>query len=332
MNTPHLWIPCAKIVEPKRELSLVSRVQGYFKLTARDANGRVRRESALFRNLITNQGLNYLGGTGAWQQRCAVGTGSTAPNVTDTQLVSQIAVTSTVQSTNVGVQSTEPYFGWAERTFRFAEGAAAGNLTEVAVGISSGTPLPVFARELIRDSEGEPTTFTVLEDESLDVTYIIRQYPPLVDFEDTIAIAGVGDVDIVVRASSVATTGNAGWQMPSSNGAWVSSTGPGGSHLARETQTLGAITGMPSGASQNTTGSSSASYTNDNFYRDHTLTYGLNAGNFGSGIGSVAGAFGSGSGNGTGGFFQTAFNPRIPKDATKILTLTFRHSWARKTL
>lgn len=154
-------------------------VAGRYKLVATKLDGRTRVVADWFENLILENGLHqaviqphgYLGA-------CSVGTSSVEPNINQTTLGLRIATTTTIYSTVGGAQSTPPYFGWMRRTFRFATGTAAGTLAEVGVGWSADG---MFSRSLIKDSNGNPTTITILSDEILDVIYELRLYAPTND-------------------------------------------------------------------------------------------------------------------------------------------------------
>ena len=67
---------------------------------------------------------------------------------------------------------------------------------------------------------------------------------------------------------------------------------------------------------------STAAYTNGDLYRDGTITVPIDQGNAHA-FRSLMYAFGWCN-------YQIEFDPVIPKDSTKQLSLTFRHSWARR--
>lgn len=128
-------------------------------------------ESPWQKNLILDAGITRLLGTiGSVLQFISVGAGSTAPTVGQTQLVSKIAHTNRNSSFTHGYDSVDG-FGWTKFQVQFAQGAAAGNISELGVGWD-GTNL--WSRALVLDSEGNPTTITVLSDEFLTVIYELR--------------------------------------------------------------------------------------------------------------------------------------------------------------
>lgn len=327
-----IWVPRCKIIEPRRELTLVNnRLSGWFKMEAVKRNGQRRLLADWFPNLITDQGLDYIGSNSSMLARCAVGTGSTPPDVSDTTLGVEVAVTSTIQSNSTGNSGAPDYYGYREITYRFSQGAAAGNLSEVGVGSNIGSPMPVFSRALILDGEGSPTTITVQEDEYLDVTYQLRNYPVLTDEEDTVSL-NIGGTptnhDLTIRAAHAGVTDRWASGLGSHTGGCSTST----SGTAASTQafngSLGAITGQPSGTNAIVSSASLQSYTSNNHYRDTIYTWGLTAANLSGGISAFLLKLGAGGGWGA---YQFEIDPVLNKDNTKVLSLTFRHSWERYT-
>lgn len=319
-------------------------VAGKYKFEAfkQDANGieieGSRRVAAdWFDNLITNAGMDGLGTTYVTSLilACRVGTGSTPAAVTDTALVSQLAATTTINTVASGAASTAPYYGWLRRTFRFAAGIAAGNVSEVGIATTTTGGI-LFSRALIVDGGGTPITLTILSDELLDVVYEYRVYPPTADIAwGPLTISGTS-YSGVIRASNVTSLGTdpAAWVPHGFSGGgsgqglliWRTST----YGAAHATQTLGAVTtipagtGYPMGASTGagTTEFTASTYTPGNYYRDHTLRYDLNQGNVPGGIGSLY--FSTYMGQ-----WQLNFTPVVPKTASHRFTLSIRISWAR---
>jgi hypothetical protein len=332
-EAPRIWTRRPTILEPRRELILRAGLSGHFRLTVHKGDPARPRRVLDFDNLITTAGLDFIGGSTTYIERCAVGTGTNTPAITDTQLQTQIAATSTVMSTSTADEpSPGPYFGHATINFRFGQGVAAGNLTEIGVGKLSGTPVPLFSRARIVDDDGDPTTLTILSDEFLDVSYTLRIHPPTSDLVSTVVIGGL-TYDFTLRASNV--TNDNDW-LPGPTGTFGGAPFSTGSVIVYQTQTLGAITATPAGTSTADAASvTNAAYSNGNFYRDWTASWGLTGGNMGLGIGALKTIMGTGAlGVGRAGAFQMSFakNPggqTIPKDSTKIMSLTFRHSWDR---
>jgi hypothetical protein len=337
-TAPHLWTRRPVIIEPDREIVLPARMQGWFKIEAGKRDGRRRLLADWFPNLITNSGLNAIGTLDTWMQQARVGSGTNAPNVGDTGLQTQVATTGTdnLQARTRNAQPAEPYYGQCVTTYRFGEGVAAGNLAEVGIGANGGI---LFSRARILDGSGNPTTITVLADEFLDVTYALRLYPPIVDVADAIMLAG-NPYDYIIRAARVTdvsywgvlanNTLTAARQNGSLGLVWTQA-----ATASAHTAAIAAITSFPSGGtSSNSTTHTAQAYTNDNFYRDCLVIWGLNNGNLVGGINSIQWRTGQLVSPSTTAFgaYQMGFTPAIPKTNAQILTFSIRSSWARKTL
>ena len=149
-----------------------------FKLIARKASTEeITRETDWFKNIVLDTGLNRMS-VGTWIDRVRVGSGNSTPAASQTQLDNTIASTTTVLSGSDSITkqtTTSPYYAAAKRTYRFGEGVAAGNISEVGCGW--GTGLALWNRALVKDLNGNPTTITVLSDEFLDVIIEVRYYP-----------------------------------------------------------------------------------------------------------------------------------------------------------
>lgn len=301
------------------------RVAGYYHLEAIGLDGR-KRDLGTFPNLITNGGLDMLGGYGNEFAVCAVGSGNTAPSFTDTSLVSLVASTTNAIAASSTAQGSSPYFGTTTVTWQFATGAAAGNLSEVGIGTGATT---LYSRALILDGGGSPTTITILSSEALNVTYIMQQYVPLTDVTGSITLASIS-YGYTIRAANA-----------NSSTFWAKQFGlptppnlrP-GFQSAFATGTLGAITSQPGGTAFGDSGCSTASYTPGSFTLQSTANWDINHGNAPGGIGSmlITGGnqtTGGGSASWGAGQWQIAFSPVIPKDNTKVLSIVLNISWAR---
>lgn len=285
---------------------------GHYTLTATDALTGVTRELASFENLITDGGLNRLG-TGGIGDNVYVGSGSTAPANGNTSLVAQVASHGSY-SQSTGAAGSAPYYAWCRRTWRFAQGAAAGNLSEVGVGPAANT---LFSRALIKDSNGNPTTITVLSTEFLDVTYEFRIYAPASDITFNATIAGVSRA-CVLRAANVT-----GWSA-----ATVAASGFRLDQVYGQTAAdgdIGTVTQTPGGNSDQTGNVQMDSYSNNSYKRTGTINWGLNNANFGTGIKSIY--FGGADYQQIA--FQCSFTPPILKTNDKTLSLAVEVSWAR---
>lgn len=288
---------------------------GLFKFEAVKADGTRRLLSDWQPNLILNAGLNRMG-TGDFITYCQVGTGNTAPANSDTGLVARVAGTSTLQASSQGTNGGAPYYGYQQRTFRFAQGDAAGNLAEVGIGWGN-TGATLFSRALIKDSGGTPTTIVVQADEFLDVSYELRMYAPAADaVSSPIAISGT-DYTFTVRASNVTSTS---YWVPANQLVGLNAVGvfPGYAFNGA----IAAVTAAPSGVQGASTSFTPQTYSNNSLQRDMIAYWDLNAGNLSGGITAFLFATSIGA-------FQVGVSPAMTKSATKLLNLTTRVSWAR---
>jgi len=295
------------------------KVTGFFKLRAHKLDGSSRDLTGWFPNLVVDTGLNRIG-TGSYLSACHVGTSTTAPANSDTQVGGFLAGTSSVVADTYGAQGTAPYYGWRLKTYRFALGAVVGNVGSVAIATAAtdgGTTI-LFSRARVLDDLGAPTTVTVLADEILDVTYELRLYPPLSDTTHVGAsITGSGTHDITVRAANV--TAGINW------GGWLGAGitfSPRSSSATVYNGAIGAITGAPAGVSAQIGNGSMSAYSNNSLERAATFSMGLTAGNLAGGIRALYFETSLGA-------FQAEFSPAIAKDATKTLALVFKVAWAR---
>lgn len=294
------------------------RPQGYFKLST-----NLRGELGEFPNLILNTGLNLLATHNPYISYCFVGTGNTPPTVDDTDLESFVASTYHVSASIGGVATSAPYYSFNRTVFRFNAGSAVGNLAEVGVGVVPSGGRILFCRTLIKDSFGNPTIITLLPDEILEVTYELRHYVPVADTTGTITLIGNigGTYNYTLRPSKVTTynsssfggwSGNAYYQNNDYRWTYARSSG------------LGPITGEPTGSAYYASASSGGGYAAGTYSTSVTYFFGVDAGNVPGGIKSISFPMGT-------GYYQVEFTPPIPKTNMDSLSLTFGHSWARKS-
>lgn len=315
----NIWIPRCKILEPDREILAPIGLRGRFTMHAVNMESGKRRLLADFPNLITTNGANLIG-TGNILALCAVGSGNTAPSLGDTSLVSLVGSTSTVNVSNRSAQASAPYYGTASVTFRFAAGVATGNLAEVGVGASTSS---LFSRALILDGGGSPTTITVLAAEALDVTYQLLQYVPTTDVTGSVTIGGT-PYSYTLRA--VKATDYTMWAR---NGLDTAGFGP--YYNTAFSGAIGAVTATtPAGSPANADSVVSNAYSSGSFAGSGTLTWNLGSANFGAG-GVQSFTYTCGQYSGSNGAFQVGFGTGIPKDGTKVLTLSAGYSWAINT-
>ena len=144
------------------QLDLKFKLSGKF-IISKHKLGEEPKVVAEFNNLITANGFNYFVGAGSdtgvapaignvFSEWCAVGSGTNTPLISNTGLQTPIA---RIERNSPGSQPTftagsAPLYGNTMTvTFAFGQGAAAGNLTEIGVGTSTGATAPqITARTL----------------------------------------------------------------------------------------------------------------------------------------------------------------------------------------
>lgn len=300
-------------------------LKGFYKLDIHNDKGELKK-SYEFENLITDNGLDLLATTSTFPIYCSVGSGSATPTESDTSL--DLFVASRQGSYSSG--TTGQYFNSfssggspdyeliCRGVYAFGEGVAQGNLSEIGIGpAADGTNL--FSRALIRDTNGDTTTITVLSNEFLTVTYYLHVYPPLTDV--------TGSVDghsYILRARRVSFVSNTrAWDFAYNNvQGWSKSTFnlTGGGAQAAYTGGIGSITGAPTGTTSTTTTRTTNPYVPGSYTRSGSFKFNINQANFN--IKSLGFDFGVGS-------FQIELDPVIPKKNTDELTIFVSVSWGR---
>lgn len=332
----NIWVPKFKIIEHELvapKLSVAGRFS-FYKYKAE--NNKLVQAVEGSPNLIVDSGLELLGGNLPWGIGVVVGTGNTPPTVSDTSLGSYLAGTTTVQSAlnKASARGGAPDY-WVEGniTYRFAAGAAAGNLTEVGV-VSSFTQSPLsytlFSRALIVDESGNPVTITVNADEYLDVVYTLRFYPNLADTVNTLTYNST-TYTFTTRGNTVNSTsyigpnGFSGKYFGTTWSLWGYA-----APAANTPLTLGPVTGTftNAGANSGLSGPYSA-YVAGSKNLTANISATLNDYNFANGIGGFRYTSGSVNTNITQDF-QTSVSPVIMKDSTKLLNLSLNIAFDRK--
>ena len=298
------------------------RVMGRYKLTVSKAEtGIIVKETPWFDNLITDGGLDRMGNNADWLTNCQVGSGNTAPANNNTTLASFIANSSTLNGTptRTNAQDGSDWYCSISKVFRFAAGVATGNIAEVGVGWSA-TSGSLFSRALVT-----PSAITVLADEVLDVTYEFRYYAPSADANGMVTL---NSVNYYWLARACEVDNNTYWTIATNNGV-NQGNGPASTTYSGQ---IGAITVSPSSASGSAGTNSVNTYVSNPpiYERSCVVTWGLSAGNAAGGIGAIR--FGMGIGTFQIGFYEADLTtPKpIPKNNTNTLSLTFKHSWARR--
>lgn len=301
-------------------------IGGEFRAVVSRADGSVKSDTGYFKNLVLDSGLNRMG-SGLANAFMYVSTNNTAPSVSDTGMGATYYSTSNTSGvsspTGWGVAAaTPPYFGTAYQTRRFAIGTLSGTFSSVGIGWDASNN--IFAKSLVVDGLGAPTTFSVGIDEQLDLTYRWRTYVPDADYAHVATISGV-NYDITTRGAHV-TSSDSNFGVYNALAAAVSFTNNfGGSTSCAYNGAIGSATGFPSGTVASSGTGSTAAYVNNSLSRSGTLTMTTAQGNLAGGISALRAKFSN-----LGYTFQMGISPPIPKDDTKTLVLNFTASWGRR--
>lgn len=279
-----------------------------------------------FPNLITNLGLDRMGAINGRTDCCVsaqVGSGSTTPAFTDTQLAAFVAVQATRATPTHGWNAGGDYH-WRRFSWQFAQGAAAGNLAEVGVGTTNAAGA-LWSRALILDANGQPTTITILPTEFLTIVYELRNYPPTGDVVTTATIDGVLRTITMRPCLRVSATEEYRNNIPTIN-YFTDTTASYSGHIFYPGD-IGPETGEPSGSMVDAAAAQRSweVYVPGSYARTCTTTCTLNQGNVTGGIiRAIVFSYG-------GGKTQMGFNPGIAKNNMQSFKITTRVSWGRHT-
>ncbi len=282
-------------------------------------NGEISQELE-FDNLILNSGLERWG-TGAIIERCQIGSGNTAPAVSDINLAALLATTTSRKNVTPSIVANTTS-RWAEVTtcYRFDAGVGTGTIAEVGMGWSDG----LWSRSLIKDGSGVPTTITKLYDETLDVYYTLRIQYPSSDITGSIVLEGV-TYDYVLRPANI------GSNPQSPHYIFEAAFGAGGRGWVSDT----AIAAVDSqiGLSAWLESATSAPYAPGSKSRRIKYQAGLSYANVTGGFKAIH-MYVTGYGGNDAiawqiGFYSSGAPVAIPKTNAKIFSLTMDYSWAR---
>lgn len=298
-----------------------SKIAGYFTIR-KFKNGNLVQQVGPFKNLITDYGLNKLGGTqvSLIYNSIHVGTGTATPDPADVTLQSYLAGQS-IGTVSFNYSGAPDYYSARRMVALFDVGAVVGNVTEVGIFQAPTNGNTAFARALTVDIVGTPVAIPVLADEQLEITYELRHYPPLEDVEATVTV-GPNSHDTVTRAIAANTQD---WAFPSASGtnqAYFNTGNVSSDVGAWWTGDLVALTATAGAGTKNTiSGLGTAAYGSNNLYRD--LSSSSNPANGArTNIRTVTIEANCCA-------FQTRYDPVLSKTADQTMTLWTRFSWGR---
>lgn len=195
----------------KQHISL----NGQFRIVKKSSDNQVLFDSGVLNNLLLDTGLDYFGdntGGGNILQNLAIGTGNSKPITTQNRLDNVVAIKSGSHHSKKDDYNAErdgEYFT-ASQTYKYVfDGLNNVNIAELGLASSTHMGLYIaYTRALIKDESGRPLVITVLQGETLEVYYTMKQVYHLKDKAFTIALSdgrgGVrGTVNGVMRLCGV---------------------------------------------------------------------------------------------------------------------------------
>lgn len=291
------------------QVDIKSKCAGYFQIRT-NKRGLI----AEFPNLITNGGLDRMA-TLNFADTCYVGSGTITPANADVVLQTYVGKSVSASTLGAIAQPSAPYYTEQARVYSFAVGGAVGNLSEIGVGwYTAPDEYALFSRARILDGGGLPTTITVLADEQLEVTYILRLTPPTGDFTGTLVVTGdrPGSYPWTMRACEADSSGS--WQPYMVRNNIYTAT------LHDGIMGSGIIIPPTGTVLQNISGWTPVAYVPGTHQISIDFVWGLFSPAFD--IKSIYFALGAVT-------YKLEFSTPIPKAETDVFTLRFSHSWDR---
>ncbi|MBE0418560.1 hypothetical protein EI165_00300 [Pseudoalteromonas nigrifaciens] len=248
-----------------------------------------------------------------------VGSGTTPVEATQTQLVSQVGnYDSLTASANDNVKSGNDYIASSTGTAEWAIGAIVGNISEVGVKLGTIIGSTVDSRALIVDSQGDPTTITVTSEDKLEISYTLKAIIPIEQVVSVHDFAGVQTTCTVERLAVLDKGRNDLYSMFDIADRLSAST----------SNTLINNPESNSSSSNETIDGSNLSVKRTNLglgAKRITFVISSSTGNLSGGIGGI----GIRQSHFSNYHSIARFDPKIPKDSTKTLTLNFDFTLSR---
>lgn len=150
-----------------------NKVGASYKLsTKKSIDGQATLKAGPFCNMVTDAGIKRMG-TAQWFDRLCVGTGSTIPTGSITELTAFKASTQAIISETpyIDTENLQPQYYGVKVVYRYAKGAAAGEIKELGFAWADDK---LFNYALTKDTAGTPITVHVEPDEFLEVECDLR--------------------------------------------------------------------------------------------------------------------------------------------------------------
>ena len=259
---------------------------GEFRAVVKRADGSTKIDTGYQKNLILNQGLDFFGGGNGTNMmaHCVIGSGNSQPVYTQNKLDTAIkGVSGSDYSTKYDYNASTDgslYKTNKVRKYSFTE---LNNVNISEVGLAStyidATTYFLCTRALIKDSQGNPTTITVLSGEILEIYYKLWAVFDTTDKTGIINLLdGVGGSTAYNYKTRLSDVGSSEWRA----GYVVSLFGPAPSsaYLFNSSGVdLSAITTSPSGGSFSASDCSVRQYEKGSYKKLHTFIFDISTAN-----------------------------------------------------
>ena len=250
--------------------------EGFYLLEVIQEDGSLKQGPGLntpFKNLLLNNFFTTISPSSDLTPAlysCRVGTGSTPPAITDTALVSQIAISPQRSEEFVVTSAASPgtgYWKQIQASFTFPIGGVIGNISEIGVS-DYGNYL--LSRSLIKDGLGNPTTITLTATDQLKVKYSIRRTQPTTTISGTLALTRDGASE---NHPWVWYPNSAAWNYPNPLPIFRDIVGNGTLYHVTEAPAANSTTGTPAGITAYQSGGTTGVSSYNSSTKTVTITY-----------------------------------------------------------
>ncbi|KND22826.1 hypothetical protein AFK20_01640 [Enhydrobacter aerosaccus] len=304
---------------------------GEFRVVVKRVDGSTKIDTGYQKNLILNQGLDFFGGNNGSDMMayCVIGSGNSQPVYTQNKLDTAIAGVSGADfsTKNNYNASTDGNLYKTNRVRKYSfSGLNNTNISELGLAstYSATTTYFLCTRALIKDSQGNPTTITVLSGEVLEIYYKVWAVYDITDKTGQINLLdGAGGSVAYNYQFKLANVGNSSYYLSQFNN--VSPASSVGKYQSVCSGDLSAITASPTNKLAEISNSTMQSYVASSYKRIALLPFAVNEANgsirtvvLDAKIGCWQIRFGS-----------VANDSPITKTNTQTLTIPIEISWGR---
>lgn len=309
---------------------------GEFRCVVKRADGSTKIDTGYQKNLILNQGLDFFGGSEGYNmmEYCVIGSGNSKPVYTQNKLDTTIAgVEGTDFSSKYDYDAARDANLYKTNKVRKYSFSGLNNVNVSELGLASNysgtTTYFLCTRALIKDSQGNPTTITVLSGELLDVYYKLWAVYDTTDKTGTInlldGVGGSTPYNYVLRMAGVGGANIGGSANYGGIIGFSFKAGAGNNNPFTYTGELGTVKEQPKDSLQYVNNGSMQKYQPISNKRTAVWDFGINTTN---------GAIRSFLFLTTMGFYQIRFgsvanDSPITKTNTQTLSIPIEVSWGR---